>query len=176
MFDDGRYWVVDVDHAKGDADDLCMRIRVRNAGPDAATLHVLPQLWFRNTWSWGHTGDDLRPRCELEPDGAATMVVHPGRAGRVVAHRVDRRRRAAAEWLFCENETNATRSVGPRRRPGTTPYPKDGINDHVVAGSATVNPDQAARRSRPGSPSTVERRRHRRAPGAAEQGRPSRGP
>jgi hypothetical protein len=59
VFDDGRFWVVDVDHAKGDVDDVCMRIRVRNAGPETATLHVLPHLWFRNTWSWGRHGDDL---------------------------------------------------------------------------------------------------------------------
>ena len=56
-FDDDRYWDVEVDYAKAGPDDLCMRVRVRNAGPDAATLHVLPTLWFRNRWSW-----ERRPR------------------------------------------------------------------------------------------------------------------
>ena len=52
MFDEDRYWVVDVVHAKADPHDLLMEISVTNAGPEAATLHVLPHLWFRNTWSW----------------------------------------------------------------------------------------------------------------------------
>ena len=52
VFDEDRYWVVEVVHAKADPHDLLMEVRVTNAGPDEATLHVLPQLWFRNTWSW----------------------------------------------------------------------------------------------------------------------------
>ena len=52
MFDDDRYWVVDVTHAKDDPHDLLMEISVTNAGPETSTLHVLPHLWFRNTWSW----------------------------------------------------------------------------------------------------------------------------
>ena len=52
VFDDDRYWVVDVVHAKADPHDLLMEISVTNAGPEEATLHVLPHLWFRNTWSW----------------------------------------------------------------------------------------------------------------------------
>ena len=55
VFDDDRYWVVDVDYAKASPFDLLMTIRVTNAGPDADTLHVLPQLWYRNTWSWDGT-------------------------------------------------------------------------------------------------------------------------
>jgi hypothetical protein len=140
VFDEGRYWVVDVDHAKGDVDDLCMRIRVRNAGPDTATLHVLPHLWFRNTWSWGRHGDDLRPSAALEPDGSAVKAVHPGRLGDwwLTASTADGE---GPHWLFCENESNATRLWGPDATV-TTPFPKDGINDRVVSGSDTVNPGQ----------------------------------
>ena len=64
MFDDDRYWIVEVHYAKADPDDLLMKISVTNAGPDTETLHVLPTAWFRNTWSWeidapqaGHGGD-----------------------------------------------------------------------------------------------------------------------
>ena len=64
VFDDDRYWIVEVVHAKADPYDLLMQISVTNAGPDAATLHVLPHLWFRNTWSWD-TG--------LDPPGAARL-------------------------------------------------------------------------------------------------------
>ena len=63
VFDDDRYWVVEVDYAKADPDDVLMRVDVRNAGPEAATLHVLPTLWFRNTWSWDpSTAEPALPR------------------------------------------------------------------------------------------------------------------
>jgi len=52
-FDDDRYWQIVVDYAKAAPRDLCVRIEIRNAGPEAAELHVLPTLWFRNRWSWG---------------------------------------------------------------------------------------------------------------------------
>ena len=53
VFDGGRYWDIRVEYAKASPEDVCVRIRVRNAGPEAETLHVLPTLWFRNRWSWG---------------------------------------------------------------------------------------------------------------------------
>src|SRR5438132_1273987 len=52
IFDDDRYFDVFVEYAKAGPDDVLMRVTVHNRGPDTATLHVLPQLWFRNTWSW----------------------------------------------------------------------------------------------------------------------------
>ena len=52
VFDDDRYWICEVDYAKADPTDLLMTVRVTNAGPDTDTLHVLPTVWFRNTWSW----------------------------------------------------------------------------------------------------------------------------
>jgi hypothetical protein len=110
-----------------------MRIELENHGPDEATLHVLPTLWFRNVWSW-HDGT---PQPRIEGDGKALVVTeHWNLAG----YRLD----AAPgpdgnqpEALFCENESNAPRVFGSE---ATTPYPKDGINDHVVSGAATVNP------------------------------------
>ena len=65
VFDDDRYWIVEVDYAKADPHDLLMVVRVTNAGPDADTLHVLPTAWYRNTWSWDV--DAARP--ELRADG-----------------------------------------------------------------------------------------------------------
>jgi len=130
VFDGDRYWIVEVHYAKADPDDLLMAVRVTNAGPEAATLHVLPTAWFRNTWSW----DPEEPRPVLAADGADRVrIEHPflgtleltGGAGP-----------APPELLFCENETNAARLFGA---PPVTPYPKDGINDHVVRGAATVN-------------------------------------
>jgi hypothetical protein len=131
VFDGDRYWIVEVHYAKADPDDLLMAVRVTNAGPDAATLHVLPTAWFRNTWSW----DSAEPKPVLAADSADRVrIEHPflgtleltGGAGP-----------ASPELLFCENETNEARLFGA---PPVTPYPKDGINDHVVTGAGTVNP------------------------------------
>jgi hypothetical protein len=159
VFDDGRYWVVDVDYAKDAPDDICMRVRVRNAGPDPATLHVLPHLWFRNTWRWTADDDVAVPRLTWEEQLDAVRVEHPGRLGTwlvtaraagpsddAVAPGGDPTGPAAHSgapgeptWVFCENETNQPRIWG-EGTPTLTPYPKDGINDHVVDGAATVNP------------------------------------
>ncbi len=135
IFDDDRYWIVEVHYAKADPDDLLMAIRVANAGPDADTLHVLPTAWFRNTWSWEI--DAPRPGLAATGDmsvavdhpfiGLMELTAGPGPGG------------VAPTALFCENETNVRRlyDVEP-----ITPYPKDGINDHVISGAATVNPER----------------------------------
>jgi hypothetical protein len=133
VFDSDRYWSVDVTYAKSSPNELLMRIELENHGPAEATLHVLPTLWFRNTWAWG--GDGARPR--IEGDGTALTVANHRLAG----YRLEAAPGpdgAAPEALFCENESNAPRLFGTE---ATTPYPKDGINDHVVSGAATVNPE-----------------------------------
>jgi hypothetical protein len=127
VFDQDRYWDVLVEYAKAAPNDLCIRVEVRNAGPDEATIHVLPTLWFRNTWSWGL--DDRRP--SLVSDGAAIRAEHWQLDHMVLVGD------GALEALFCDNETNARRLWGV---DGTTTYPKDGINDHVLHGAPTVNP------------------------------------
>jgi hypothetical protein len=126
-FDGDRYWSVVVTYAKASPTEVLMRIELENHGPDEAMLHVLPTLWFRNTWSW--TADAARPR--ITWDGSGLVVAEHRLAG----YRLEAA--AGADALFCENETNAPRIFGSAP---TTPYPKDGVNDHVVAGAATVNP------------------------------------
>jgi hypothetical protein len=126
---DGGYWDVTVDYAKADPDDFCIRVTVRNAGPTEDTLHVLPTTWFRNRWSW--TTNAYRPQAFVED-------------GRVVAEHRELGRHSLAgdgdpELLFCENESNFARLWNVEQR---TPYPKDGINDHVVHGAYTVNPSR----------------------------------
>jgi hypothetical protein len=134
VFDEGRFWAVDVTYAKASPTDICMDISVTNHGPDEATLHVLPTLWFRNTWRWA--GRESRPQLTL--DGDALVVDHPLLDGyRLQA--APGPDGVAPTALFCDNETNVPRLYGG---PPLTPYPKDGINDHVVSGAATVNPDQ----------------------------------
>ena len=73
-FDEDRYWIVEVDYAKADPTDLLMVVRVTNAGPEEATLHVLPTAWFRNTWSW--EADAPRPRLRGRTDGSVA-IDHP---------------------------------------------------------------------------------------------------
>ncbi|MFN2608459.1 MAG: glucosidase [Acidimicrobiales bacterium] len=131
VFDDGRYWELTVDYAKAATDDVCVRVSARNAGPDQATLSVLPTLWFRNVWSWG-IDDPRSARPQLHRgEGASVVADHPALG--TVALAGD----GSPEGLFCENETNVARLWGGEP---TTPYPKDGINDHVVSGAPTVNP------------------------------------
>ena len=127
-FADGRYWVVTVDYAKGAPRDLLMQITVENAGPDEATLHVLPTLWFRNTWSWEY---EDHPKPTLQLDGKRIVGSHSRSGPLVLVGDGD------PVPLFCENETNDAKLFGGQN---LTPYPKDGINDHVVHGAATVNP------------------------------------
>ncbi|GAB3055916.1 glucosidase [Intrasporangium mesophilum] len=136
IFDDDRYWVVDVVHAKADPHDLLMQVRVTNAGPETATLHVLPQLWFRNTWSWD--ADAARPSLR-SADPARVAVEHPVFGDLV--WEVDRDPLGGLpDLLFCDNDTNTRRLYGSADSPA---FPKDGIGDHVVAGAPTVNPDRS---------------------------------
>ena len=121
-----------VDYAKADPTDLCMRISVENRGPDPASLHVLPTLWFRNTWAWGLPGQDAVPR--ISADGDGTLLAEHAQLGSLVLIG-----EPGGTPLLCDNESNAERLWGV---PGRSAYPKDGINDHVVHGSPTVNPDR----------------------------------
>ena len=138
IFDQDRYFDVFVEYAKAAPEDLLVRITVHNRGPDTATLHLLPTLWFRNTWSW--KGGGRKP--VIEAVGGAT-------SGVVRAHHTDPLFQesladyhlyceAKAPWLFTDNETNHARLFGSQN---AGPYVKDGINDFLVHGrSDAVNP------------------------------------
>jgi hypothetical protein len=131
VFDEDRYFEITTDIAKASAEDILIEIRVRNAGPDQAALDLLPTLWFRNTWSWGR--DDRRPHLRVGEDGRSVVAEHH-RLGRLVLA-TD----GEPDLLFCENETNSERLFGTE---SSTPYPKDGIGDHLIAGRETVNPER----------------------------------
>jgi hypothetical protein len=123
-------WEVTMDVAKENPEDLLIRLRVTNVGSSAAVLHVLPTLWFRNTWSWSPGASP--PSISLAPE-RVLAAEHPKLGTRqLVCDDAD------AQPLFCDNETNVTRRYGA---PGP-PCPTDGIGDHVAGGAATVNPDQ----------------------------------
>jgi hypothetical protein len=124
VFDGDRSFDVTVEYAKAAPDDVLMRVTVRNRSSEAASLHILPHLWARNTWSWSE--GTTKP--ELRLNGDAVEARHPDMQQLRLA--VDQR----AEWLFCENETNVRRLHGVDA-PG--PF-KDGINDFLVHGDATA--------------------------------------
>jgi hypothetical protein len=131
IFEDDRYYDVFVEYAKASPDDLMIVITAVNRGPDAATLHLLPTLWFRNTWSWG--GNEPRPVLRESGPGRISAS-HPELGDTVLS--CDGR----PALLFTENETNTHRLFGT---PNRTPYVKDGINDHVVHGrEQAVNPQK----------------------------------
>jgi hypothetical protein len=132
IFDEDRYWAVTVDYAKAAPTDLCITIQVENRGPEAATLHVLPTLWFRNTWAWGLPGWDEVPRIQVYDEG--TLIAKHRTLGRLVLAGED-----GPEPLCCDNESNAQRLWGLENRSA---YPKDGINDYLIHGVPTVNPDR----------------------------------
>ena len=120
------YWDIDVIYAKAAPDDIHVRLSARNAGPRRTSLHILPTLWFRNTWSWGL--DDRRPSITKGPQG---LVARHHELGTWRLDASD-----PFEALFCENDSNAKRLWGI----AGAQYPKDAIGDHVVDGSDTVNP------------------------------------
>jgi Mannosylglycerate hydrolase MGH1-like glycoside hydrolase domain len=149
VFDDDRYWIIEVDYAKASPFDLLMTIRVTNAGPDTETLHVLPTAWFRNTWSW----DEKAVKPELRADGASRIAIDHPYLGPLELLAGPGPGGAAPALLFCENETNTGRLFGA---PSSVPYPKDGINDHVVAGAPTVSPDRVGTKAAAWYQPTVE--------------------
>ena len=129
IFDENRYFDVAVEYAKADIDDILIRVSVTNHGPEAAECHLLPTLWFRNTWSW----EAGSPRPRLAASSASVIEAeHESLGLRWLSVG------AAPELLFTENETNFERLFGV---PNRTPYVKDGIDAYVVHGRAdAVNP------------------------------------
>jgi hypothetical protein len=137
-FNDGRYFDVTAEYAKASPDDILIRVTVANRGPESATLHLLPTLWFRNTWSWGctHEGCEVKPRIAADGRGGALarhatlapfrMIADVGPNGETVP------------LIFTENETNSARLYG---FAGASRHTKDAFHDYVIHGRTdAVNP------------------------------------
>jgi Glycosyl hydrolase family 63 C-terminal domain len=133
VFADDRYFDVFVEYAKATIDDLLIRITVENRGPAPAELHVLPTLWFRNTWTWEPGSPRPRLRTGASPVGGGVVEAEHATLGRrwLVCE-------GAADLLFTDNESNVRRLWGV---PNATSYVKDAFHDYVVRGRAeAVNP------------------------------------
>ena len=127
VFDENRYWDVFVEYFKASPDDILAQITIYNRGPEAAALHVLPQLWFRNTWSWNTPTE----KPEISAQGPALTASHP-QLGNYYLYPEDH-----GELLFCENETNGARLYGAASQG----YYKDAFHEYLVHGNrSAVNP------------------------------------
>lgn len=126
IFKDNRYFDVFIEYAKADDEDILIRITVVNKGPEAASLNVLPQIWFRNTWAWGY--DAYKPELSLSGNDAIS-VKHKILGDTCLYFE-------KTKALFCENETNSGR-LYDYPTPGTF---KDGVNDFLIHGKTeTIN-------------------------------------
>jgi Glycosyl hydrolase family 63 C-terminal domain len=122
IFDADRYFDVFVEYAKADPEDLLIKISVHNRGPETAELHLLPTLWFRNTWSWEE--DTAKPSLHQGKDGTV-LTSHDKLGERTLQCEGN------PELLFTENESNASRLWG---QPNPSPYVKDAFHEYVVSG------------------------------------------
>jgi hypothetical protein len=132
IFDDDRYFDVFVEYAKADPEDILIRISVYNRGPESARLHLLPTLWFRNTWSTG----DLEVKPTIRQAGKQALQATHIELGEYTL-RCD----GAQELLFTENESNLARLWG---QPNPSPYVKDAFHEYLISGKQdAVNPAKA---------------------------------
>ena len=133
VFDGNRYFDVFVEYAKASPEDILVRINACNRGPETAELHLVPTVWFRNTWAWKDGTE--RPLLTNATKGKSARVIEASQT------RYGKRWlicEGAPELLFTENETNSKRLFGVDNR---SDYVKDGINDYVVHRSRdAVNP------------------------------------
>ncbi len=125
IFNEDRYFDVVVEYAKTNPEDILVRITAHNRGPEAADLHLLPTVWFRNTWSWDSQSNRpmLSAETETAPGGAAIRLEESMYGKRWLVCE------GTPELVFTENESNNEKLFGAGNR---TPYVKDGINDYVV--------------------------------------------
>ncbi|MEM9929716.1 MAG: glucosidase, partial [Bacteroidota bacterium] len=137
VFDDDRYFDVGVEYAKAGTHDVLIKISITNHGPDAAPLTVLPTLWFRNTWSWfpGTTPPQIHGTKANTNQAFATLVATPaaGETDPVMTLYCQ----ATQDLFFTNNETNSQKLFNAQN---ASSFVKDGINDHVLTGAATLNP------------------------------------
>ena len=139
VFDQSRYFDVDAEYAKGSPNDLLIRITVTNRGPAASTIHLLPQLFFRNTWTWQCTDEGCTTRPSLRLDGDAVVAEHETLDGFWFAcDSVGPGAEKDGRWLFTDNETNRHRHPG---LPSESDTFKDAFDRCVVHGDRhAVNP------------------------------------
>ncbi len=172
-----RYFDVTVEYAKATPDDILVRIEVANRGPEPAELHLLPTLWFRNTWAWGRAGENFPAMPRLSRIGDAEILAEHVELGRWRLRCDVGQGGAVPELLFTGNDTNVARLYGAAN---PAPYVKDAFHERVVHGRAeAVNPAQVGTKAAawyrlvvaPGRPVVIRLRLSSEAAGEAGFGR-----
>ena len=147
VFNDGRYFDVSIEYAKASPDDVLIRLRLANRGPEAATLHVLPTIWYRNTWAWGSTRDINWPEPRLELAAPGRIEGHHASLGDYEFHTGPHPQGIPVPILFTNNETNYERLF---QSSNPTPYVKDAFHEYIVHGRRdAVNPDNFGTKATP---------------------------
>ena len=131
VFADNRYFDITVEYAKAAPNDILMQIVVCNRGPESAPLHILPTLWFRNTWSTGRSGEGYWPKPRIHKESHHQLVAQHATLGQFNLLAADGPTGKAPQVLVTENETNLTRLFGVR---DPHPYVKDAFHDYVIHG------------------------------------------
>jgi hypothetical protein len=132
IFDENKYFDVFVEYAKAETEDILIKITVANRSDEAAAIHVLPTVWYRNTWSWNAAASN---RPNLKAIGDAGIELETDKYGKHFLYCEN-----AGELLFTENNTNKQKLYGAENE---TSFVKDGINDYIVNGDQNaVNPDK----------------------------------
>ncbi|HVX11964.1 MAG TPA: glucosidase [Pirellulales bacterium] len=131
IFAEERYFDVFVEYAKAAPDDILIRIRVANRGPQAATLDLLPTVWFRNTWSVGCVHEGCWPKPSIRLDEGNVLRADHLSLGRFAFAAGPTADGISPEWIFTDNETNLAKLFGV---PNANGYAKDGFHEYVVNG------------------------------------------
>ncbi len=147
LFDEDRYFDVVIEYAKADPDDICIRVEAFNRGPVDAELHLIPQLWFRNSWCWGKSRDP-EPRIDMGPEGRGFTSIVSDDSSANPPHNLPSEWRLGprflyakkgAEAYFTNNETNYEAVFG-HHNSESSPYVKDAFHRHIVNGEDCINP------------------------------------
>jgi len=135
IFDEDKYFDVFIEYAKASEDDILIKITVHNRGKEAASINVLPTIWYRNTWAWGYDEYEYKPEMMSSND---TNILVPHQYFKDYTLYFEKEEAdKKLPLLFCENETNNQRLYNS---PNTSPFVKDGINEYIVHGNkAAVN-------------------------------------
>lgn len=139
LFDEGKYFDLQVEYAKAGPDNLLIRYRITNHGPEAAPVHILPTIWFRNTWAWGCEHEGCTPKPSIQKTGEHALTLDHTTLGRFYFHvEGDEANEVSDAWLFTENESN---TLAIWNKANATPYVKDAFHRRVVQGQMeAVNP------------------------------------
>ncbi|BFZ58274.1 hypothetical protein PYCC9005_005336 [Savitreella phatthalungensis] len=148
-FKDDRYWDIYIEYAKDSAEDVLVRITAYNRGPEPASLHILPQLWFRNTWTWGHEDADRKPGLE-KSSGTTIKANHWNLGERFLQCSTSPGVTPSSDdveptLLFTENETNKKTLYEVKNE---APYVKDAFHEHIIRNKKdVVNPENRGTKS-----------------------------